>query len=184
MHDPVDVLAGIEAHIRHHAGEENVRWRSQLADGDVLPFEVPDGADPLGPEQLEAADVHPAQDRDRVTRVDMHDQYRGKVIADVGRAGGQTFVEPAGLLVADIVHLSEALGAEELFRHVLGGQTKAEAVMHSEPRPLGGRFRGCRSGEQAREPHCARERQPAQESSPARRSDVLKTHRNSSFKSC
>jgi hypothetical protein len=97
---------------------------SQPTHGDALPLQVPDCADPLGSEQLEAADVHAAQDRDRVTRVYMHDQHRGEVVADVSRAGGQTFVEPAGLLVGDIVHLGEALGSEELFRHVLGGRQR------------------------------------------------------------
>jgi hypothetical protein len=65
--------------------------------------------------------VEPAEDRDRIPRIDTHEQHRGKVVGEVSRAGRQGWIEPAGLLVRDIVHLREALSPQELFRHVLGG---------------------------------------------------------------
>src|SRR5882724_780607 len=142
-----------------------------------MPLEVTDGTYPLGPEQFEAADVHSSEDRDRVPRVHTHDEHRGKVVADVGCTGGEGLVEPAGLLLRDIVHLGESLAPQELFRNILGGQTEAEAVVYPEHRRLGRRFCGDRPGGHAKEPRRSREGHSFQEPPPAERSSVLGTHR-------
>jgi hypothetical protein len=70
---------------------------------------VTDSAHPFSAEQLEAADVHASEDRDRVSRVHMHDEHRGKVVADVSRTRGEGWIKPARLLGLDIVHLGESL---------------------------------------------------------------------------
>ena len=74
MRDPGDVLPGIQPHVGHHAGEEDVLAGAQLVHRDGLPLQVTDRADPLRPEQLEAADMHPRQDDDRIPRVHLDDE--------------------------------------------------------------------------------------------------------------
>ena len=60
MHGPVDILLRIQADILRHTGEEQMVGAPQLRDGDRLPLQVPDRSHPIGSEQLEAADMHPA----------------------------------------------------------------------------------------------------------------------------
>ena len=62
-------LLGIQAHVGHHAGEEDVVGGAQVGHGHGLPLQVADRADLIGPEQLEAANVAPRQEDDRVPRV-------------------------------------------------------------------------------------------------------------------
>ena len=59
MGDPVDVLARVQAHVRGHAREKDVRAGVQLGHGDSLPLQIADSADPVGPEQLVAPDCTP-----------------------------------------------------------------------------------------------------------------------------
>ena len=52
-------------------------------DGDRLPLQVTDGTHPLGGEQLEAADVDPRQQDNRVPRVQAHDERPNEMHAEV-----------------------------------------------------------------------------------------------------
>src|SRR2546427_8424028 len=70
MLDPVDVLVGIQAHVRRHAGEERVGTGVQRGHRDRPSLEVADRSDTIGAQQFEAADVLASQDDDRVSCLD------------------------------------------------------------------------------------------------------------------
>jgi len=91
LSDPVDVLAGIEADVGEHGGEEHVltRSRSQVGNRHRLAAQVLHRSHPVGAEQLEAADVNASQHRDRIAGVDPRDQRPGKMQDDVDLAGGE-----------------------------------------------------------------------------------------------
>jgi hypothetical protein len=65
MCHPVDVFSWVQAHVRHHAGEEHVLAGSQFLQGNGLAPEVANRTDALRPEQLEAARVDPREKDDR-----------------------------------------------------------------------------------------------------------------------
>ena len=83
MLDEVHVLARIQPHVGHHAGEEDVLGRPELSDRDRLALQIPDRANPVRPEQLETSHVHAAQDRDGVAGVQLDDQRRDEVQGDI-----------------------------------------------------------------------------------------------------
>jgi len=84
---PRDVPVGIEPDLGDDAGDEGVLRGIQLGDGDRLAFQVAERPHPLAPEQLEAPDVHAAQEDDRLSRVEGDDQRRGEVHGDVDLTG-------------------------------------------------------------------------------------------------
>ena len=66
VRDPVYLLLGVYAYIGEDAGDEGVLGASQLPHRHRLALQVADGADLLAREQLEAADVGPRQELERV----------------------------------------------------------------------------------------------------------------------
>ena len=58
-----------------------------VEEGDGLPLEVPDRTHPLTPEQLEAANVDPGEDHERVSGVHAGDQGTGEVQGDIDLPG-------------------------------------------------------------------------------------------------
>src|SRR5256885_1882469 len=90
-----DVAGGIEAHVRRHAGDEDVMGGSPLGDGDRLALEIADRADALGPEELVAADVDPREENDRRARVHLHDEGRDERHTEVDLAVGEGRVHRA-----------------------------------------------------------------------------------------
>src|SRR5215472_3070471 len=95
--DPIDLRAGIETDVGHHAGEKDMLRRSELEHGDGLSLQVTDRTDALGAEQLEAAGVQPREDDDRVARFNPDDRRPGKLIVDVGLAGGERNANRSGV---------------------------------------------------------------------------------------
>ena len=64
--DPFDIFARIEAHVRHDAGEKNMRDWIPIPARRRSSFKIADRADALRAEQFEAPDVDPCQDDDRI----------------------------------------------------------------------------------------------------------------------
>src|SRR5262245_25716348 len=67
--DPVDVLDGIQPHIRRHAGQEYMRARTQRLHADALALQVSDPLYRLVSEQLETAGVHAGKHNDRTASI-------------------------------------------------------------------------------------------------------------------
>jgi hypothetical protein len=61
MDHPVDVLARVQSHILGHTSHEEIMVASLLGDGHGLPLQFLDSTDPVGAEQLEAADMDPPE---------------------------------------------------------------------------------------------------------------------------
>ena len=83
MLDEVHVLARIQPHVGHHAGEEDVLARPELSDRDRLTLQIPDRANAVGPEQLETSNVDTAQERDGGAGVQLDDQRRNEEQGDI-----------------------------------------------------------------------------------------------------
>lgn len=90
------------------------------AHADRLPLQVADRPDPVGAEQLKAADVDPSQDHDRRPLVQLNDELRGEVAGDVCLAGAERLVEPLRP-ERHVLHVRKALASQQVFRHILGG---------------------------------------------------------------
>src|SRR5262245_33785940 len=108
MGDPVHVLLGVQAHIRYHAGEEDVIGAASLGHGDGLPLQVADRADSVGPKQLEAADVAPRQHDDLVPRFHWDKERPDEVHGDVDLAGSYRLREQFSTYL-DVLCISEPL---------------------------------------------------------------------------
>ena len=61
----------------------------RLGQGHGFPLQVADGADPVGPEQLVAADVQAGQEQERVARVEAGGGQASRVEVEVEVAGGE-----------------------------------------------------------------------------------------------
>src|SRR5262245_11119764 len=98
----------VQTHIGHHAGQKYM-WRSaQPAYCDGFPFEIPDCADAVGPDQLEAAYVKPGEEDDRASLIQLSQHHWGEIVGDVDHPGTDTFVESTGLLVAQVTHIGKS----------------------------------------------------------------------------
>src|SRR5439155_3147889 len=91
MSDTIDILTRVYAYKRYHAGEEEVKEVSQLDHFDCFPLQIADGTDLIRPEEFEAADVLPRQDKDRVSRCYTRDERGCKCHVNVSVASGQRF---------------------------------------------------------------------------------------------
>ena len=178
MRDDVEVLAGVQAHIRHHAGEKDIPGGIQCGHGDGLSLQVADGADLVRPEQFEAADMESREDDDGVSRLQPEEERRGEVPIEVGFAGGEGRLDAVGPRFLEVVHLGEPFAAQQGFGHILRGLTDARNLDEPDPRRLGRRLRSNRPGVQAEEPCRPCQGQPAQEASPGPAFSLLGTHRD------
>ena len=115
--DEIDVSLGVYADVGCHGRKEDMVWRTQLGHGDGFALEVTNRVDALGPEQLEASRMYPAEEDERQAGVDRNDEWRNEGHADVDRAGGE-----AGIYVhrhLDILDAGETLAPQQLFGNVL-----------------------------------------------------------------
>src|SRR5262249_52591292 len=76
---PFDVFGGVEPDIGGHGRQEHMGRGAQDWYSDRLALEVGDGADAIGREQLEAADMHPGDDGDLFASVDRDEPERRKM---------------------------------------------------------------------------------------------------------
>ena len=81
---PVDVFAGVEAHVCRHAGQEDVLARLERLHGHGLSLQVADRAHLIASEQLETSEVDAGQHDNRVTCVDADDERAGERHREVG----------------------------------------------------------------------------------------------------
>jgi hypothetical protein len=117
------------------------------------------------PEELEAADVDPAEQDDRESCIHLDHKRRDKRHTDIDLARRISFVRIGDKL--DILHLSKPLEVQELFGHVLRGDTNTGDLIQPEPRRLRRWLCGDRSGVQTEERGRPCERHPTQEPPPA-----------------
>src|SRR5262249_7935163 len=110
----------------------------------VFPF-IANGADPIGPEQLEAADVPTGQHDDGRSPLHPDGQGRDEGHHDVDLPGSQRIrLRNHPLLVLDVLDFGKAFAVEKLLGHVLGRDAEAApAVGDPDPGRLGGRFGRC-----------------------------------------
>src|SRR5262249_14892258 len=84
--DPVDILRRIEPDMRRQGGDEHVRGGAEVGHANGLASEVRDAADTFLAEQLEAADMDAADDRDLLAGIDRNDKRGRKVQCEVDLA--------------------------------------------------------------------------------------------------
>jgi hypothetical protein len=125
---PGDVLLGRQSHIGGHAREEHVVGRSQPVHRDGFPLQVADRADPLRPEQLEAANMHACQQDKRVPGLQLQEKRHAEMQREVDLAGGKSRLLVEKVLFLDVLHLSEPLRLQEGFGHVLGSYTNGADI--------------------------------------------------------
>lgn len=143
-----------------------------------LALEITDGTDAVGPEQLEAADVDPGQDDDRIAGVHAEDARADEVHANVGLAHRQRLRARAPARLPHVLHVGEAFPPQEILGDVLGRPADArdadEADAHCLRWRLGSALLGSQS-EQTRRP-C--QSQPTKEFPPAPVFCAGRTHGN------
>ena len=83
---------------------------AQAEDRHGLALQVPDGADALGPEQLEAAAVDACQDDDRITRVETDDERGGKMKGQVDVTCRERLLLTDVSRFLDVLDVCESLG--------------------------------------------------------------------------
>src|SRR5438132_12580252 len=151
MLDPVDVLVGIQAHVRRHAGEERVGTGVQRGHRDRPSLEVADRSDTIGAQQFEAADVLASQDDDRVSCLDSQDHRRREVPTDISLARSERLLDPDGPCSRSVLQVGETLGPEQLFGHPLRAPAGAGDAGNSESLRLGRRLGSGQSGSKSGE---------------------------------
>jgi hypothetical protein len=75
MGDPVNVLAGIQAHMPYYRCGKHVLARAQFLDGDTLPLSVANRVNAVSPKQLKASDVDASQEDDGESCIDLDDLW-------------------------------------------------------------------------------------------------------------
>src|SRR5262249_53322759 len=87
--DEGNVFPWVHSDVSHHAGKVYVLRNPEPVDGNRLPSEIPDCADPIRPEHFKAAGMDAGKQADRIARVDPDNCRRCKVESDIEFAGGQ-----------------------------------------------------------------------------------------------
>ena len=102
-------------------------WAAQLRHGHGLLPQVADGAHPVGPDQLEAADVAPREDDEGVPRLHLDEERPNEVQGEVDIAGSHGWREqlPGH---PDVLYIGKPLALQEIFGHVHGGYTDGGAL--------------------------------------------------------
>src|SRR5919108_329205 len=175
MRDPVDIPPGIQAHICHHTGEEGVIRATYLGDGHSLPLQVPDGANLLPPDQLEAAYVGTCQDDQRVPRVEPGEERSNEVQDDIDLASEQGLREQLAFRL-NVMHLGESLALQELFGDIIRGNADGGGLYPPNRGRLGWRLCGDLPAMQANESCRPCQGQPTQKHPPAPAFSSLMRH--------
>ena len=164
----MDVPVRVQAHVCHHARQEDVLARAESLDTDRLALEVAHGADPFGAEQDKAADVNSREHEDRIPGIYLHHKRRDEVEGDVGLPGREGLGRLDPRRCAKVLHVGEPFGAQKIIGHVLGGDADAGDLHQLDPCGLEGRLgdSGRRVGAQPRRRPCRR--QTLEELPPAR----------------
>src|SRR5262245_9337029 len=77
--DPTDIVNWVEAHMRGYDRNKHMVARSQPGHPDGFTFEIGNPSDAFVSEQLEAADMHAAKDRDCPAAIDHRYPLRGEM---------------------------------------------------------------------------------------------------------
>jgi hypothetical protein len=170
------VFAGVEPDIGHDRREEDVPGAAQGFHGHAPALQVPDRADRLVRDQLEAPDMAAGENHQGGALIQVQEEWSEEAHPHLGLTGDQGPVRQRPL--PDELDIGKPLRLEEGVHHILRGLTDA----CGPGQPERGRFRGWLSGDwsgvHAKQPCGPCEHQPTQESPPAARSSVLRTHRN------
>src|SRR5690242_13630398 len=100
-------------------GEEDMRWSSELRDGDIPAFQIADRTHAVRAEQLEAPDMASSQDHDGVSGCNPDHIRRREVHCDVDLASRQGRLDLLRSLLRDVLDVGEPLATQELFGDVL-----------------------------------------------------------------
>ncbi len=117
---------------------------AHLTNPNRLPFQVADGSDPLGPEQLEATNMNATENDERLPRVDGDEQWPREVPGDIDLAGHDGLGKQFSSYL-DVLDLGETLGREEFLSQVHRGAADGDAPRQPDLRDLGRRLRGGRT---------------------------------------
>ena len=101
---------------------------------------------------------------------------RREVAIDIGLTRRQGCLDTLRSLFLDVLHVREALGAQQLFGHVLGALTNARDLHHPQPRRLGRRLGAEASRIQSECACSSHERESAYESSSTQALALLTVH--------
>jgi hypothetical protein len=162
----MDVFIGVQPHIGHHACQVDVLAGAPLWHGHGLPLQVTDRPHALRPKQLETADMDARQHDNGIARVHADNERGGEAQAEVGVARGEGLREAGSFHGLDVLDLGEPLALQEVFGHVLGGNTDPGDLDQPKRRRLGWWLRGDWPGVQAEQPRRACHGQPTEEASP------------------
>src|SRR5262249_56243599 len=110
--------------------------RGQLRYGYGFPTEFTNRLDALGPEQLEASGMDPAQEHDRHARVHLNDEGRNEGHADVNLTSREAWVW-IGPRRLEILDVGKPFSPEQLFGYVLRRNADARNLHEAN----GGGFR-------------------------------------------
>ena len=128
-----DVLAGVQADIGHHAGEEDVLGAPSCGTATVFPFRSRMARTRSVAEQLEAADVDPRQEHERVARSSWVRAAPTKFRPRSTSPAASALWNDCAASDLDVLHLGEPLALQELFGHILGRHTDAGDLDQPEP---------------------------------------------------
>ena len=170
------IFAGVKPDIGHDRREEDVPGGAQGEHGHAPALQVPNRADRLVREQLEATNMAAGENHQGGALIQAQEEWPEEEHPHLGVAGDQGPVRSRRL--PDELYIGKPLSLEEGFHNILRGLTDARGP----GQPERGRFRGWLSGDwsgaQAKQPCGPCERQPTQEPPPAALSSVLRIHRN------
>jgi hypothetical protein len=150
--------------VHGHGRDGGVAVVSELGHRDLLTLEVPDGANPLGPEQLVAARMHPSEDDEGLARLEVEDQRGGRIRPEVRLARAQHLPGAEGPFQRNVLYVGEPFGVQQLLGNVQGSEADARLTDQSDPCRLWRGLRGGRLGMEAVEPRRSGQRGAAQES--------------------
>src|SRR5262249_26075933 len=129
---PVDIPPGIEAHLRGHGAEEDMLCASERGYADLLPLEVANRMHPVGPDQLEAPDMPPAQYHGRGPRIQPDEVRTNEVQAEVHGSGLQ-FLKQFADAASHPLHVGEPFSPEQLLGEIERRLTRAAELKQPDP---------------------------------------------------
>jgi len=121
----MDILQRVETDMSGHRGHEGVRAFARGLDTDALALQVTDAADFVFCEQFVAANMHPAQHRERSALIDGLDDPRREIQGEIRLAASDLLREFNGRPVVDVANLGKAFGAQQLLGEVLRSNADA-----------------------------------------------------------
>ena len=133
---PLDVALRIQSDLRRHRGEEHVLGRAFRRDRHQLALEIAHGLHAVRGNQFEAAGMDPREHQGGKPRLDV--KHRGGHIADedIHFALGHRRGRRSAACAADVLHIGEAFGAQQ----ILGDELRREADARGPGQPDAGRF--------------------------------------------